>query len=332
MPPENRNSNERRAPADGGPGRPWWRWHPSSIAAALLVAAGVTVANLVGARVDSSGTQREYGWPWVYREQSVDVARPGLAGASWGAASGQQSGRRAAALLGNAAVGAVAAVGAAALAEVRRRRRRCLWQVTLRDAAALVLVAAVACGCLANDVHQSWRQRRAVSQLQHEAAGDGGGVHPLWTYRAAWLWERLWPGRSEPPWPHWPGDVVQLWIEGVDDAAVYRRLAEFPRLRELTIRNAHLAGADLAVLAALPELRWLTISECRLRDDDVRHVAHLPHLEYLNLSHNDLTDEGLRRLYTLQTLRELDISNTLATDQGVDALQQAIPGLQVWDD
>jgi Leucine-rich repeat (LRR) protein len=332
MSSENRNSNERLALSGARPGRPWWRLHPSSIALALLVAAVVVFANAVGARVDSSGTQREYGWPWVYAERSVDVARAGFAGASLSAASGQRPGLHLAALLGNAGVGAGLVACAAAMAEWRRRRRRGLLQVTLRDAAAFVVLAAVACSCLAGDVHRSQRQRRSVSQLQHEAARDGGGVHPMWTYRAAWLWQRLWPDRAEPPWPYWPGDVAQLWIEGVDDDACYRRLAEFPHLRELTIRNAHLADADLAVLASLRGLRWLTISECRLRDDALRHLAHLPHLEYLNLSHNDLTDDGLRHLHALPALRELDISNTLVTDQGVEALQRAIAELQVWDD
>jgi internalin A len=81
-----------------------------------------------------------------------------------------------------------------------------------------------------------------------------------------------------------------------------------------------------------PQLRELSLRDAYLDDPDkVEDLSGLTELRKLNLYNTRISDEGLTHLYGLENLEALylDEGNNNVTPEGLDALREAIPGLEV---
>jgi hypothetical protein len=71
------------------------------------------------------------------------------------------------------------------------------------------------------------------------------------------------------------------------------------------------------------------LSENPLGDDGLAAVEPLLGLEGLSLQNTHVTDRGLDHLKGLRNLRWLYLKDTAVTDAGVEALQNALPDLEI---
>ncbi len=241
------------------------------------------------------------------------------------------------------------------LLEYRRRRVRSFWQLSLREVAGLVLLAAIPCGWWGSLYRETQRQAAALEALDGVLAravfGDGISSS-LWQSRyevqfqtkGDWFLELFW---NEETKPRWFAEVVGLTLTVEQDAAdeAVALIGQLPSLQELSVEvyggSKRLSDESVQAIADLSRLRTLALrriggnwdrSVIGLSDVQVAHLARLTDLRSLDLSNNCITDEGLRHLHGLKRLETLEISNNPITDAGVSELTRSIPGLTVLDD
>ncbi len=239
--------------------------------------------------------------------------------------------------------------------ERRRRRLRSFWQLSLREIAALVLLAAIPCAWWGSLYRETRRQEAALESLDNILAtavyGDGisstlwqSRCEIQWQSKGDWFLELFWDEETK---PRWFAEVVSLKLTVEQDAAdeAVALVGRLPSLQELSIDiyggNRRLADESLQAIAGLRRLRALALrrighnwdmSVIGLCDAQVARLASLTELRTLDLTNNHITDEGLRHLRGLKRLEVLEISNNPITDDGVSELTQSIPGLMVLDD
>jgi hypothetical protein len=268
---------------------------------------------------------------------------------------GEREELHAGAFFADAVVAVAGLIILAILLEWRRRRARSFWQLSLREIAALVLVAAVPCAWWGSLYRRTQRQTAVLTALEgvlaRAPAGDGIGS-TLWQSRyeaelqtkGDWILEPIWGEETK---PCWFAETVSLKLtveQDVADEAV-ALIGQLPSLQELSVEvyggSRRLSDESVQTVADLRLLRDLTIrrigggwdmSVVGLSDAQVAHLARLTDLERLDLSNNHVTDEGLRHLHGLKRLEVLEIANNAITDAGVSDLTQAVPGLAVLDD
>lgn len=145
------------------------------------------------------------------------------------------------------------------------------------------------------------------------------------------------------------------------------RLHGLPRLRFLSLANAHVTDAGLQSLVRLTRLERLDLSgtkatdaclpllaklfnlvELRLgstmstlgrldqatlvTDAGLRHLRPLKRLKRLDLSGTQISDAGLKHLLALESLEYVDLRDTRTTSAGRGALQAARPELTISGD
>ena len=122
------------------------------------------------------------------------------------------------------------------------------------------------------------------------------------------------------------------------------RLAIFPRLEELVLRDCHLTDADLEGLSKLTALKLLALDGnpvsdrgladldklvvleyvylhgTRAGDEVLRDASRIPKLDYLDLTNTDATDAGLSDLGSCPKLSTLMLDNTRVSDSGIASL------------
>ncbi len=87
-------------------------------------------------------------------------------------------------------------------------------------------------------------------------------------------------------------------------------LTGMTRLKELTLNNCRLGGADLSVIKGLPALETLNMSGCSI--SSLAFLENAPALKHLNLSINAIGN--LTPLATLPTLQTLDLHSNAISD------------------
>lgn len=125
--------------------------------------------------------------------------------------------------------------------------------------------------------------------------------------------------QSESP----PGDEAIASLTGAADQIVW-----------LNLGKAQVSAAGLASLEKLKNLIQLHLEHSSVDDAGLAHLAGLKRLEYINLYGTSVTDAGLEPLKTLPKLKRLFVWKTKVSYDAAQALQAAIPGLEVnlgWD-
>ncbi len=87
-------------------------------------------------------------------------------------------------------------------------------------------------------------------------------------------------------------------------------LTGMTRLKELTLNNCRLGGADLSVIKGLPALETLNMSGCSI--SSLAFLENAPALKHLNLSINAIGN--LTPLATVPTLQTLDLHSNAISD------------------
>ena len=86
------------------------------------------------------------------------------------------------------------------------------------------------------------------------------------------------------------------------------------------------------VLPAVGSLRHLTrlhLQQTGVTDAGLEHLSNLEYLEYLNLYGTGVTDSGLTHLEGLSSLRSLYLWQSQATEAGAEALNAALPDVEI---
>jgi Leucine Rich repeat len=115
----------------------------------------------------------------------------------------------------------------------------------------------------------------------------------------------------------------------VTDAGMVH-LRKMTRLRELELEYSKVTDAGLIHLATMPHLRRLMLNGTRVTDAGLTHLSVLHELELLTLDDTKITDAGLVHLQSLSHLSSLRLNRTLVTREGCEALQRALPNLQIY--
>ncbi|MGE5190924.1 MAG: leucine-rich repeat domain-containing protein [Deltaproteobacteria bacterium] len=110
-----------------------------------------------------------------------------------------------------------------------------------------------------------------------------------------------------------------------------RRLAAFPHLRRLYLRDVPISDAGLRHLRGLRDLEVLNLDFTKIADAGLEIVAGFEKLTSVSLAGTNVTDAGVARLARLRHLREVDLSATHVTDDGLRGLSGQ-PGLKLISD
>ncbi len=353
--------------------KPWYRRdyyvHPSTWVITLLAAALWTLV-IVAPERRVLPDRVEHGWPLEFatrRKPSSGLRHLGLARHAqtdkpvrvrlepelwaWPGNGNVHPGL----LLADLAIALAGSIVLALLLERRRRRVRSFWQLSLREVAALVLLAAIPCGWWGSMYRQTQRQAATLQGLERALAGavfgDGisstvwqSGHDVLWQTKGDWFLELFWDEETK---PRWFAEAVKLTVRVEQDVAdeAVALIGQLPSLQELSLEvyggSRRISDQSVQAIAGLRRLRALTInrmggnwdmSVIGLNDAQVAELARLTELRSLDLSNNHITDEGLRRLRGLKRLETLEVSQNPVTSAGLDDLTQRIPGLMVLDD
>lgn len=311
--------------------RPWRRLHVSTWIVALLLACIFTIVIFAGERKVGC----EHGWPFRFlqRAQYAEPLNPPSEPLSLWSWRDHVVAFDATALAIDISIGVAALVMLIAIVEFRRRRRGRFWQITLREAFAISMVFAIASAWAGRSLQLTRRQQLAADKITKafSSRGDDGSLMIDWEKRGCWFFE-LFTKRGEAP--AWFGNVVGIrTYSSVDGVGEFGdELDQFPQLRFLHLSGYGSSADEYQRLQGFQQLQYLSLEDGELTDDAMKCIGSLKRLEVLNLSSNDITDEGLKHLHGLKQLELLEIANNPITDQGVEALQRAIPGLEVWDD
>ncbi len=352
------NSSIKQSNNAETPRRPWWRLHVSTVIILLLTAAVSTLANWPANEVvfRRSTLVLSHGWPWSH------LIRAKGGPLSYWTLTDSVVVFDPAALIGNLLVAVVMLLGVAALFEWRRRGLARVFQATLREGFLVILILAVSFAWLGNAYRKSQAQQRIVSDFRSMASEE---IHIWivgWRHRGpVWLFA---PAGDVCVEPGWLGEVYYVGMDGLyggSDAPAVSRLdfgflEQLPSLRHLAVNvdgltdsqirllgrlnrlesfsmsDAGIDDADLRHLTGLKKIEYLELSRNQITGDGLKHLSCLSQLQQLELSSNEVTDKGLVHLHGLKRLRVLELSNTQITDEGVDALRQALPELEVYDD
>lgn len=114
--------------------------------------------------------------------------------------------------------------------------------------------------------------------------------------------------------------------EQITDAGLVA-LKDLKNLRTLDLPEG-IGDAGLVQLAGLQKLESLNLAGANITDAGLVHLRGLTALRVLNISLTRVTDAGLVNLRGLRALRTIGLRVNTVTDAAVDALKEAIPGLE----
>ncbi len=188
------------------------------------------------------------------------------------------------------------------------RRQGRLFRFSLRALLFLMLVSAIACGCVTNRLGQKRREEAAIKSF-------GEKVDATMDYKEV----STVPGAShtEPSGPDWLRKVLgQTFFNNIeslrfsqvidDDLKGLAGLEHVPRI--------YIDGnrANFGWCGSVPELTGPEISDAGLA-----YVGRMTHLRELRIGSANVTDVGLAQLRGLTELRELTIAGAPFTDAGL---------------
>lgn len=106
------------------------------------------------------------------------------------------------------------------------------------------------------------------------------------------------------------------------------QISKIRQLKELHVDGTPITDAGLAHVSGL-RLKSLSLSSTAVSDDGLSSLQDMRSLETLNLGDTRVTDAGLAKLHGLTSLKNLNLLDTKVTNSGVNALRNALPGLEI---
>jgi hypothetical protein len=103
----------------------------------------------------------------------------------------------------------------------------------------------------------------------------------------------------------------------LDDDAIERIVAAFPRLESLSLDEAQLTDAGLVHIGKLTQLHYLNISQTKITDEGLPALIGLTKLRTLHASDNKIHDPGMKSLGQLASLEKLVLNFTNIGDAGL---------------
>ena len=97
----------------------------------------------------------------------------------------------------------------------------------------------------------------------------------------------------------------------------------------LNLGRSSTGDEALTTVGKCKNLVRLRLQETEISDAGLVHLKQLENLESLNLFGTNITDKGLAELKALQNLKRLYVWGTKVTPEGVNALQEALPELEI---
>jgi hypothetical protein len=194
------------------------------------------------------------------------------------------------------------------------------FQFSLRSLLVLVLVVAIACAWLANELERAKRQ----TQLVAEASKLGCGI--LYDYNLSdsgnvVMFSGAIPGETR--LNKMLGDDFFREVIGavVKNDAALRLLKDQTSLRRLFLDNSQVTDAGMESLERLNNLEWIDLRDAPgVTDAGLKYLSRLTRLQELLLRRTGVTDAGMIYLKGLKELRVLDLGMTQVTEVGLKNL------------
>jgi DNA-binding transcriptional ArsR family regulator len=123
---------------------------------------------------------------------------------------------------------------------------------------------------------------------------------------------------------------VGIWSTSPATDAAIAHVGKLSRIEQLGLPSSTTDDDCLAQLTGLTELTHLDLSGTQVTDAGLVHLRGLSKLSYLSLADTHVSDAGLTHLRGLKKLSYVGLARTHVTDAGVEALKQALPGLDTY--
>jgi hypothetical protein len=118
------------------------------------------------------------------------------------------------------------------------------------------------------------------------------------------------------------------YIDGTDfedtDLATISRNTVF-----LNLEKAVVTDDGIISLPDLPHLRCIDLDSTAITDRALQRLGDFLSLEEIWIEDTAVTDEGLSQLFGLKSLRFISILDSAISEKAVEALRNAIPGIEV---
>lgn len=195
----------------------------------------------------------------------------------------------------------------------------------------LLLIFLSAAAVLAAVYGRRWRQDREI-----EAVLAG------WTELGAWVGVKSASFQPKGEIPR-PIDLraLRIMLSGPLDrnrqetlSRLLARTAKLPGagFGGLYLEHVNVTLEDAQAIGRLPGLRELALVDAGLTDDHLAAIARAEDLVSLMVGDNDIGDDGAAALAGATKLESLSIEANPVTEFALNDLQEALPGLEVYDD
>jgi hypothetical protein len=122
--------------------------------------------------------------------------------------------------------------------------------------------------------------------------------------------------------------TLNLFGTGISDVGL-AHLSALPGLQTLQLNSTAIGDAGLVHLQSLKNLNELGLYHTRVTDDGLRFLGSMTALQKLVLGGPAISDKGLNNLQRLRNLKRLVLVQTSVTTAGTQALQKALPHLEI---
>ncbi len=170
------------------------------------------------------------------------------------------------------------------------------------------------------ELREAARQREAIRVIS-----ESGGIvqyQYLVEIESSNDWNKIGNASPGPPWlkailgEDFFADITSVGFVGPNKpgAEALNRLADLPRLQELSLQGGQIRDSDLAHIESLTELRTLILANAEITNDAIGYLCEMKRLETLSLARTHIGSAGLEHLKGLLTLKTLNLSETPAND------------------
>lgn len=182
---------------------------------------------------------------------------------------------------------------------------------------AMILVLALPCAWVANEMHKAKPQQELAQSVER----DGGWLIYDRRYQYDEYLHQRWLlalfGRD------YFLDIAHVILDNGD---LVDKLRVLPQLKSVCFRpNA--TDSDLKNLNHFPQLEWIDLNKSQITNDGLAYLADLPKLESIYLDGTNVTDDGLMQLSKFRSLKCVRVNFAIVTKDGITRLKESLPGL-----
>ncbi|MEO2014106.1 MAG: hypothetical protein ABGZ53_07010 [Fuerstiella sp.] len=140
-------------------------------------------------------------------------------------------------------------------------------------------------------------------------------------------------GESERAGPHAQfaatAPILDLSFASITDDQL-RRIAQFPELRVLILKNADITDSGCTWVKKTRKLQQFWIPGTAVTDAGIRHLQGNDTLSSLVISNTSVTDACIESLLSIPRLSHLDIRYTNISEAGIQRLKEQLSGCQIF--